>query len=337
MENECVRYGGRYSLDALSMKRPPLDHPLIFEPLFKERIWGGRRLEALLGKRLPTSGKFGEAWEIVDRPEAQSIVRDGPLAGKTLHDLWTNDRARIFGRVPDSARFPLLIKWLAAEDKLSLQVHPPADVAERLSAEPKTEFWYVARADAGAQLFVGLKKTMSKDDFRRAIEHGTVTDHVHAISVQDGDAMFLPAGRFHAIGGGNLLVEVQQNSDSTYRVFDWNRTDDTGKPRELHVEAALECIDFADCRPELVRPNGEILVRDQLFEVQRWSLTAPRSISPIGQFALVCCLDGELKCAGVDLGAGQFCLFPAELPNRQVEPVNNQATLLRITIPAGAD
>ena len=132
MENECARYSGRYSLTAFSMERPHLEHPLVFEPLFKERIWGGRRLETLLGKRLPTSGKFGEAWEMVDRPEAQSIVRDGPLAGKTLHDLWTNERARIFGRVPDSPRFPLLIKWLAAEEKLSLQVHPPAEVAERL-------------------------------------------------------------------------------------------------------------------------------------------------------------------------------------------------------------
>ena len=159
-------------------------------------------LKQLLGKRLPTGGKFGEAWEIVDRPEAQSIVRDGPLAGKTLHDLWTNERARIFGRVPDSPRFPLLIKWLAAEDKLSLQVHPPADVAERLSAEPKTEFWYVARADAGAQLFVGLKKTMSKDDFRRAIEDGTVTDHVHAISVKTAMPCFFQRDAFTQLAAG---------------------------------------------------------------------------------------------------------------------------------------
>jgi mannose-6-phosphate isomerase len=322
---------------APSMEGLALNQPLVFEPLFKERIWGGRRLETVLGKRIPTEGKFGEAWEIVDRPEAQSVVREGPFAGKTLHHLWTNDRERIFGQVPDSPRFPLLIKWLSAEEKLSLQVHPPAEIAQRLNAEPKTEFWYIAQADAEAQLFVGLRETISKEDFRRAIEQGTVTDHVHAIPVTGGDAMFLPAGRFHAIGGGNLLVEVQQNSDSTYRVFDWNRTDDTGEPRELHVEAALECIDFGDCRPELVRPNGETLVRDALFEIQRWSLAAPREIAPRGQFALVCCLDGGLKCAGLHLRPGEFCLFPAELRNRQVGPVHNQATLLRITIPPATD
>ena len=318
------------------MKGLPLDQPVVFEPLFKERIWGGRRLETVLGKRRPGDGKFGEAWEIVDRAEAQSVVRDGPLAGKTLHDLWTNERAEIFGAVPDSPRFPLLIKWLDAEEKLSLQVHPPAEVAGRLGAEPKTEFWYVAEADSGAKLFVGLTKAISKHDFQRSIEEGTVTDHVHAISVRKGDAMFLPAGRFHAIGAGNLLVEIQQNSDSTYRVFDWNRKDDTGKPRELHVEAALECIDFTDCQPELVRPNGESLVRDRLFEVQKWTLTTPRPIRPAGQFALVCCLDGEMRCAGMTLKPGEFCLVPAELRDRQVEPAKDQATLLRITIP-GAD
>lgn len=329
-------YGGRYSVNAPFMKGLQLNQPLVFEPLFMERIWGGRRLETILGKRLPSGGKFGEAWEIVDRPEAQSVVRVGPLAGKTLHDLWTNHRPEIFGRVPNSTRFPLLIKWLAAEDKLSLQVHPPAAVAKRMGAEPKTEFWYVAKADSDAQLFVGLRQQTTKDDFRRAIEHGTVAEHVHPIAVKEGDAMFLPAGRFHAIGAGNLLVEVQQNSDTTYRVFDWNRTDDAGNLRELHVEFALECIDFADCQPELVQPNGEILVRDQLFEIQKWTVAAPRQVGPAGQFALVCCLDGEMKCAGISMAPGEFCLVPAESPNRQVEPAKKQAILLRITIPEPA-
>ena len=315
------------------MDRLQLTQPIVFEPIFKERIWGGRRLETALGKRLPADGKFVEAWEVVDRPEAQSIVRDGPLRGKPLHDLWTGYRTEIFGRVPDSSRFPLLIKWLAAEDKLSLQVHPPADVADRLGGEPKTEFWYVAKADPGAQLFVGLRRPTSKEDFRRSIADGTVTECVHPIAVKEGDAMFLPAGRFHAIGAGNLLVEVQQNSDTTYRVFDWNRTDENGKNRELHVDAALESIDFTDCQPELARPNGEVLVHDRLFEVQKWMLTGPRQVSTQGQFALICCLSGAIRCAGIPLGAGEFCLVPASLPNRRIEPAQKQATLLRITIP----
>lgn len=298
-----------------------------------ERIWGGRRLETDFGKKLPPHQKIGEAWEIVDRPEAQSIVRDGSLRGQTLHDLWTNHRSAIFGQLPDSPRFPLLIKLLDAHDKLSLQVHPPAHVAEQLGGEPKTEFWYVAKADPDAQLFVGLREATSLEDFKVSIADGTVAERIHTIPVQRGDAMFLPAGRFHAIGAGNLLVEVQQNSDSTYRVFDWNRKDDNGKFRELHVDQALQSIDFDDCRPELVRPRGERLVSHELFEVQKWSVRAPREINDRGRFAIVCLLEGTLDCAGIHLQAGDLCLVPAQLPNRTVRALSGEAVLLRITIP----
>ncbi|PYJ75366.1 MAG: mannose-6-phosphate isomerase, partial [Verrucomicrobia bacterium] len=197
-----------------------------------ERIWGGRRLESEFGKKLPPDVKIGESWEIVDRPEVQSVVRNGPLRGKTLHELWTQDRQRIFGDAPDSRRFPLLMKLLDAEEKLSLQVHPSEKVADERADEPKTEFWYVARADPGAELFLGLREPITRAQFKRALDKGTVEDCVQKIRVKPGDAMFLPAGRVHAVGAGNLLVEIQQNSDTTYRVFDWNRVDDKGKPRE---------------------------------------------------------------------------------------------------------
>ncbi len=313
----------------------PLDltHPFVFEPVFMERIWGGRRLETDFGKKLPPHQKIGEAWEMVDRPEAQSIVRDGSLRGQTLHDLWTNHRSAIFGQLPNSPRFPLLIKLLDAHDKLSLQVHPPAHVAEQLGGEPKTEFWYVAKADPDAQLFVGLREATSLENFKVSIADGTVAERIHTISVQAGDAMFLPAGRFHAIGAGNLLVEVQQNSDSTYRVFDWNRKDDNGKFRELHVDLALQSIDFDDCRPELIRPQGERLVSHELFEVQKWSVRAPREINDRGHFAIVCLLEGTLDCAGIHLQAGDLCLVPAQLPSRTVRALSGEAVLLRITIP----
>jgi mannose-6-phosphate isomerase len=328
------------------MSRLSLTSPIIFTPIFMERIWGGRRLATELGKKLPSNKRIGESWEIVDREEAQSVVANGSLKGRTLHELWTDYREEVFGEsnappgrepgpesraLPD--RFPLLIKLLDAEEKLSLQVHPPADVAARLGSEPKTEFWYVARADPGAELYVGLRNNISAADFRRALDAGEAANHLHIIRVKAGDGMFLPSGRFHAIGGGNLLVEVQQNSDTTYRVFDWNRTDDSGKPRQLHVEQAIASINFDDVRPELVRPDGERLVRHDLFEVQKWQLTEPREIGPAGQFAIVCCLTGKVGGGDVALGPGEFMLVPASLSDRMVRPTENTTTLLRVTIP----
>ena len=310
-----------------------LTSPLTFEPIFMERMWGGHRLESEFGKRLPAETPIGESWEIVDRAEAESVVRHGPLRGQTLHQLWTQDRQSIFGDTPDAPRFPLLIKLLDAHDKLSLQVHPPESVATKLGGEPKTEFWYVAAALPGAQLFVGLRKPISRDQFEYAVHSGTVANCVHTILVKAGDAMFLPAGRFHAVGTGNLLVEIQQNSDTTYRVFDWNRVDDEGNPRQLHVDQALQCIDFNDVAPKLIEAQDEVLVRHELFEVQKWNLTAPREMAPVGQFAIVCCLTGAVRCTDVDLAPGEFCLVPASLPDRQVQAKAEATTLLRVTIP----
>ena len=316
--------------------------PIKFQPIFMERIWGGRGLEDHFAKTLPPNKRIGESWEIVDRPEAQSVVRNGSLRGKTLHDLWTEHREEVFGESPKTAResralpdrFPLLIKLLDAQEKLSLQVHPPADVAARLGGEPKTEFWYVARAEPGAELYVGLRERISEKEFRRALDAGTAADHLHAIQVEPGNGMFLPSGRFHAIGGGNLLVEVQQNSDTTYRVFDWNRVDNSGQPRQLHVEQALASIDFDDVRPALVEPKGELLVRHELFDVQKWNLSEAREIAPLGEFAIVCCLTGQISCADVEIVPGEFMLVPASLQDRVVKPGRSETSILRITIPS---
>ena len=298
-----------------------------------ERIWGGRRLETNFGKKLPANKRFGESWEIVDRPEAQSVVRDGPLRGKTLHELWIQRRQEIFGSVPEALRFPLLLKLLDAHEKLSLQVHPTDKTAIKLSGEPKTEFWYVAAAGPDAELFVGLKEAMTREQFEEALRAGTVAEHIHTIRVKEGDAMFLPAGRLHAVGAGNLLVEIQQNSDTTYRVFDWDRVEEKGKPRQLHVDLALECIDFNDCRPQLLRPKGELLLKHALFEIQKWNLDSSRQIVPRGQFAIVCCLTGSFRCADVDLAPGEFFLVPAQLKDRVLEPLTTRTSLLRVTIP----
>jgi mannose-6-phosphate isomerase len=315
------------------MSKLNLTTPLTFEPIFMERMWGGRRLEAEFGKKLPPQRPIGESWEIVDRPGAQSIVREGLLRGKTLHELWTQYRDEIFGEAPDSSRFPLLLKLLDAHDKLSLQVHPPEKLADRLGGESKTEFWYVAAADPGAELYLGFRESITRDQFEKALLDGTAADHVHTVRVKTGDAAFLPAGRLHALGAGNLLIEVQQNSDTTYRVFDWNRVDDKGKRRQLHIDQALQCIDFDDVAPKLVEPQGELLVRHELFEVQKWNLTASREISSKGQFAIVCCLSGALRCGDIDLSPGGSFLVPASLSDQPLQPQREETNLLRITIP----
>jgi mannose-6-phosphate isomerase len=307
--------------------------PLTFDPIFVERIWGGQRLKSEFGKKLPVQKPIGESWEIVDRPEAQSIVRNGPLRGKTLHELWTENRDEIFGNVPDATRFPLLLKLLDVHDKLSLQVHPPEKVARKLRGEPKTEFWYIAAADPGAELYLGFSESISRKQFENALQNGTATDYLHKIRVKPGDAVFLPSGRFHAAGAGNLLIEIQQNSDTTYRVFDWNRVDDESKPRQLHIEKAVQCIDFDDVHPRLLQPEGEVLLRHDLFEIQKWDLHSPREVAPRGQFAIAGCLTGSVRCADVDLKPGEFFLIPARSQDRQLHPRADGTILLRVTIP----
>ncbi len=319
------------------MSKLNLTTPLTFEPIFMERIWGGRRLEAEFGKKLPPQRPIGESWEIVDRPEAQSIVRDGLLRGKTLHELWTQHRDEIFGETPDSSRFPLLLKLLDAHDRLSLQVHPPEKIADRLGGESKTEFWYIAGADPGAEVYLGFRESITRDQFEKALRDGTAADYVRKIQVKTGDAVFLPAGRLHALGAGNLLIEIQQNSDTTYRVFDWNRVDDKGKQRQLHIDQALQCIDFDDVAPKLVEPPGELLLRNDLFEVQKWNLAAPRKISSKGQFAIVCCLSGAIRCGDADLLPGGCFLVPASLSDQPLQPRREETNLLRISIPWRGD
>ncbi len=235
---------------------------------------------------------------------------------------------------PETPRFPLLIKILEAQEKLSLQVHPAENVASKLGGEPKSEFWYVAAADPDAEVFVGFREPITRDKFEERLRDGTVIDYIHKIAVQAGDAVFLPAGRVHAIGAGNLLIEIQQNSDTTYRVFDWNRADPTtGKQRDLHVQQAIQCIDFEDVQPKLIQSEGELLISHSMFEIRKWNLDEAREAAPLGQFAIVCCLTGNLSCAKAKLAPGEFFLVPAHLEDRQLKPRAPNTSLLRITIP----
>src|SRR5882672_1179291 len=252
-------------------------YPLTFHPIFKERVWGGRKLENLYQKRLPPGVPIGESWEISDRPGDVSVIANGPLAGKDLHWLVQNRGPELLGAARlEQGRFPLLIKILDAQEKLSLQVHPPREKALELGGEPKTEMWYVTDAEPGAELYVGLKKGVTRQEFEEKIPAGRVADCFHRLSVRRGDAMFLPSGRVHALGAGLVLFEVQQNSDTTYRVFDWNRAGLDGKPRELHLAQSLASVDFNDFEPSLLPHSfattglGRVrpLVHDRAFTVE---------------------------------------------------------------------
>lgn len=317
-------------------------YPLLFKPIFQERIWGGRSLERLYAKPLPAGKIIGESWEICDRPEAQSEVANGPLAGKTLHWLMEKHGRGILGSARAAeGRFPLLVKILDAEDKLSLQVHPPAAKAARFNGEPKTEMWHIAAAKPGAELYVGLRSGITRGEFEARIASGTVAECFHRVPVRAGDTMFLPSGRVHAIGAGLVIFEIQQNSDTTFRVFDWNRVDAQGKPRPLHVAESLECIDFADFEPSAIAPglapaeNGvrrQTLVRDPLFSVEKIEAKAGSAVDlPLAACAIVAIASGTLQIEGspgVVLQPGQFALLPAELASARLQALTETEVLV---------
>ncbi len=300
-------------------------HPLLFQPVFMERVWGGRNLERLYQKPLPAGKVIGESWEISDRPEAVSVIANGPLAGRTLRWLMEEHRRDVLGASADAAgRFPLLVKILDAQETLSVQVHPPGRVAAELGGEPKTEMWFITDATPEAALYVGLKQGVTRAQFEKKIADGTVAECLPRLPVKTGDAMFLPSGRLHAIGAGNVLFEIQQNSDTTYRVFDWNRTGLDGQPRPLHVPQSLASIDFEDIEPRLIHsiysrnPTLAVryLVNDSLFRVdacqaRRGARFHLRSES----LQILGVVRGRLELKHgemiIPLKPGDFCLLPA--------------------------
>lgn len=246
---------------------------LQFEPIYQERVWGGRSLENYLGRKLPGTTPIGESWELVDRPEAQSVVSEGPEKGKTLRTIIEEKSADIMGPAWSKDRaFPILVKWLDCRDRLSVQVHPPASVAAQLGGEPKTENWYFGKTDTGAAVYAGLKAGVTKESFEKAISSGTVAQCLERLPVQAGDSLLIHSGTMHAIDAGNLILEIQQNSDTTYRVYDWGRVGLDGKPRTLHVRESLESLAAnTSPAPRLLRSEkpSEILVRSREFTLRR--------------------------------------------------------------------
>jgi mannose-6-phosphate isomerase len=360
-------------------------YPLKFRPIFKERIWGGRELERLFKKPLPTSQPIGESWELVHRPDDVSVIANGRFAGKTLRWLLDLHADKILGTrtpslrhsttpsrqsatqvsgfsPPPSPRFPLLIKWLDARELLSVQVHPPPHAAAQLGGEPKTEMWWVADATDDAEIFMGLKRGVTREQFERALTAGKVADCLHRVRPKRGDVFFIPSGRVHALGAGLVVLEIQQNSDTTYRVFDWNRTDASGRPRELHVAQALASIDFSDFEPAPVgrfcesaessvadsqsrAANGRPIITCPHFQVRYLSIAAPHTDRCDGNnFQILCQLSGSALVASrtapphesfqETLTSGEITLLPAVLGDFRIEPLAQPCELMQVTLPS---
>lgn len=310
-------------------------NPLVFKPICMERVWGGRELEKRLGRTLPADTPIGESWEVVDREEVQSVVAEGPFAGKTLRDLWTHHRAEIFGsRHADAGpRFPLLCKLLDARDRLSVQVHPPASVAPRLGGEPKTEMWYFLACDAGSRIYAGLAPGTTRESFEAALASGRVEECLHVLPTHAGESIFIPSGRLHAIGEGNIIVEIQQNSDTTYRVFDWNRAGLDGKPRDLHLRESLLSTDFNDFAPTLNHARSGVIAECAHFRVEKQILPeSGLSIGP-GDFALVTVVEGRTACGDKIFQPGDFLLLPAAGSPTVMPADGNPCAVLVTTIP----
>jgi mannose-6-phosphate isomerase len=305
-----------------------------FKPIYQERLWGGTNLATHFGRALPEGKKIGESWELVDRPEACSDILSGPgiAAGtrQNLHTLWTDRRTEIFGtRAPDLARFPILIKLLDAEQNLSVQVHPRAGQ----EGDPKTEMWYFLEVQKEAKIYAGLRKGTTREKFEKAIGTPELANLLFALQPQQSDAMFLPSGRVHAIGAGNVILEIQQNSDTTYRVDDWGRFDEKGRPRALHREQALESIRFNDFEPQFVQPHGERVLACPYFSVER-SYIYPGEYrvwtGDEGSFQYHFLAQGELKIGERTFKRGESWLMPALVASHELQPLGDGAELITV-------
>jgi mannose-6-phosphate isomerase len=336
-------------------------YPLKFKPRFVEKIWGGRKLESVLGKTLPVGKSIGESWEIYDFPPGvvdksgdwtSSEVANGPLAGRSLHSLvqeFGNDLLGDVKPVGPHRQFPILIKFLDAEQDLSVQVHPdPAFAAANPHAHLKTEAWYVVQHDPGARIYKGLRPGVTRESFKRSIEQGTCEEQLAAIAVKEGQCFFLPSGTVHALGGGILAAEVQTPSDTTFRVYDFNRLEN-GKPRTLHVEQALTCIDFSgESAAEAKQPRSHVagffttvtrLCTSEFFKIEkvRFSEGVEEPV-PYDEPVVWMMLEGEAQVRVDDvkkpthLKRGETLLLPAKMKNPTIKTIKD-CVWLEVTFP----
>lgn len=303
---------------------------LQFEDAYFERIWGGNKLQTLFNKAIPPK-PIGEAWLVSDHPVHESVITNGPLAGQTLREIIQRDSQAVLGARPQlthSGRFPLLLKILDAAQVLSVQVHPDDACAERLG-EPdvgKTEMWHVLQADPGSELICGLDTSVTPDNVRSAIEQNTLENLMNRYPVHEGTSILLPAGTIHAIGAGIVLAEIQQNSDLTYRLYDWGRLDDSGQPRQLHIDKAMEAIQFhfqhnGPATPlDLPHPDAHrtVLAACTYFATELWQVEAAVQRVTDGQtFHILLAIEGNLTASADDgaqayLAPGQAVLVPGQ-------------------------
>jgi mannose-6-phosphate isomerase len=331
-------------------------YPLTFSPVYKGYIWGGRRLAEIFGRRLPP-GVCAESWELTDRPEGMSVVSNGPDAGRTLRELVDALGPRLVGTAYKEGPFPLLVKIIDARERLSLQVHPSGATAGRLGGEPKTEMWVVLTGTTAAHVFAGLRPGADRQVFSDAIHEGAPGELVGTLPIKPGDAVYVPSGLIHAIEAGSLLLEIQQNSDTTYRLHDWGRLWSGGRRRPLQIEQGLQAIDWTAvgtvCPPVgsahvlggKMPPRGGNLMWELCscphFRVGRMKLSAPQPCGNDGRsFHALFVQAGRITVAGsgrtLDLPAGSTCLLPAALAEYTVspagEPPAQKADIIHLTL-----
>jgi mannose-6-phosphate isomerase len=329
-------------------------YPLTFTPALKDYIWGGRNLEDLYGRQLPPTGPIAESWEISGHPNGPAVVDAGALAGQTLPEVLEALGTDLVGTRASWAlernKFPLLVKLLDAQKRLSVQVHPEDDyaLANEEGELGKTEMWYILHAQPGAQLIFGLRPGVTPEAFRQAVTDNELDKWLHHLPVKAGDAVFVPAGTVHAILGGIIAAEIQQNSDTTYRIYDWGRVGADGNPRPLHVDKALEVINFQLIEPGAYQPvtvtseNGitrQEITRSDYFVVEEVALS-PGAVyagrTDGASLEIWGTIEGSsgLTWAGepVSLPAIRFCLVPARLGDFGVRSVE-AATMLRVYLP----
>jgi mannose-6-phosphate isomerase len=334
------------ALDAIALGTIPL-YPLRFDPVLQYRLWGGRRLEDWLDTKLPDDGPIGEAWLLSDRDDFPSRVADGPLKGQTVAQLIERSPTLMLGELASQYRkFPLLLKFLDVREMLSVQVHPPDDRADLIPVGEtgKTEAWVVLEARPGGRVYAGLKAGVTAKDLRSLSEQNA-DDFLPSFTPSPGQAVFIKAGTVHSMGGGVVVFEVQQNSDVTFRVYDWDHIDPkTGYKRALQTEQALACIDYAQGtiapvipRPEIVEP----VVREQLFNCPQFRLWRLHGTTPfrVGMERLphvLVCIEGVgnvvFKGTNFGMAKGTVILLPAAVGACMFTPEKN-VTLLEIAIP----